>query len=109
MYEPSRKIDSFLIAGFQHHEGAFVLDKLKVGKKLDLVAEPDNPYDPCAVAIKRKGVFLGYVPRDSNALLSQMLHFGHNDVVECRITQVDKHANPREQVRVALYLTDKRD
>lgn len=108
MYEPSRKIDSFLIAGFQHHEGAFVLDKLKVGKKLDLVAEPDNPYDPCAVAIKRKGVLLGYVPRDSNALLSQMLHFGHNDVVECRITQVDKHANPREQVRVALYLTDKR-
>lgn len=46
MYEPSKMYDSFDIAGFQYHDGALVLGSLKVGKKLDLVPEFDNPYDP---------------------------------------------------------------
>jgi hypothetical protein len=108
MYEPSRMIDSFEIAGFQYHDGATVFDKLKVGKKLSLVAEFDNPYDPNAIAIKRKGVHLGYVPRDRNGFISQLLRFGHDDVVECRIVKLDRKAEPRNQVRVALYVIDKR-
>lgn len=108
MYEPSKQIDQFLIAGFQYHEGAEVLDKLEVGTKLDLVPEFDNPYDPNAIAIKYKGVHLGYVPRANNRLLAQMLFFGHDDVVRCKVIQRDKKANPRDQVRVKLYLKDKR-
>ena len=46
MYESGRNLKTFYIAGFQHHGGAMVLSKLKPGKKLKLVAEPDNPYDP---------------------------------------------------------------
>lgn len=108
MYEPTRKFDSFFIAGFQHHEGAFVLRKLKAGKKLDLVPEPDNPYDPCAIAIKYKGTHLGYVPRCSNQLLAQMMHYGYQGAFECCIMQVDAKADPWEQVRVGLYLVDNR-
>ena len=108
MYEKSKQIDQFLIAGFQYHDGADVLNKLEVGTKLDLVPEFDSPYDPNAIAIKYKGVHLGYVPRASNALLAQMLFYGHNDVVRCKVVQRDKHAAPREQVRVKLYLKDKR-
>ena len=108
MYEPTKQIDQFPIAGFQYHDGADVLDKLEVGTKLDLVPEFDNPYDPNAVAIKYKGVHLGYVPRASNALLAQMLFFGHTDVVRCKVVQRDKKAAPRGQVRVKLYLKDKR-
>ncbi len=109
MYEPTKQFNSFFIAGFQYHEGAFVLRKLKVGKKLDLVPEPDNPYDPCAIAIKYKGTHLGYVPRCSNQFLAQMLHFGYSDAFECRVMQVDEKATPREQVRVGLYVVDNRD
>lgn len=108
MYEPGKLFDQFYIAGFQYHEGALALGKLKPGKKLKLVAEPDNPYDPNAIRIERKGVHLGYVPRTHNALLAQMLHFGHTDVVECRVMQVNKQATPREQVYVGLYFTDAR-
>ena len=108
MYEPTKQIDQFLIAGFQYHDGADVLDKLEVGTKLDLVPEFDNPYDPNAIAIKYKGVHLGYVPRDKNSLLAQLLFFGHKDVVRCKVVQRDKKADPREQVRVKLYLKDKR-
>ena len=108
MYEPTKQIDQFPIAGFQYRDGADVLDKLEVGTKLDLVPEFDNPYDPNAVAIKYKGVHLGYVPRASNAPLAQMLFFGHTDVVRCKVVKRDKKAAPREQVRVKLYLKDKR-
>ena len=90
MYEPSKIMQSFFIAGFQYHDGALALKKLKAGKKLELVAEPDNPHDPDAVAIYRKGVHLGYVPGDSNATIAQLLRFGHANVLECRIMQVDK-------------------
>ena len=43
MYTPSRRMLSFYIRGFQYWDGALVLKKLKPGKKLALVAEPDNP------------------------------------------------------------------
>ena len=59
-------------------------------------------------AIEYKGVHLGYVPRERNALLAQPLFFGHGGVVRCKVVQRDKKAHPREQVRVKLYLKDKR-
>lgn len=63
MYEPSRNLFSFHIAGFQHHDGALVLGKLKAGDTLELVPERDNPYDAEAIAVKFHGAMLGYVPR----------------------------------------------
>ena len=108
MYEPSRIMQSFFIAGFQYHDGALAFKKLKPGKKLELIAEPDNPHDPDAVAIYRKGAHLGYVPGDSNATIAQLLRFGHANVFECRIMQIDKKADPWKQVRVGIYVTDNR-
>lgn len=108
MNERSRLLTNFDIAGMRYWDGATVLDKLKPGKKLRLVAEPDCPYDPDAVAIYRKDTKLGYVPRDENDLVSQLLFFGHEDVVECRILKVDPYAETYEQVNVGIYITDKR-
>lgn len=109
MYEPSKHYDTFFIAGFQHHDGALALGKLKPGKKLELVPEPDNPYDPDAVALYRKETMLGYVPKGKNALIAQLARFGHGDVFECRVMQVDPQADPWEQVRVGIYVTDRRE
>ena len=67
MYEPSRNLLSFHIAGFQHHDGALVLGELKAGDTLELVPERDNPYDAEAIAVKFHGTMLGYVPADSVA------------------------------------------
>lgn len=44
MYEPSRVLLSFHIAGFQYADGALVLGDLKAGDKLTLCAERDNPH-----------------------------------------------------------------
>lgn len=73
MYEPSRVLLSFHIAGFQYADGALVLGDLKVGDKLTLCAERDNPHDPEAVAIYYGNTKLGYVPGNGTVkILSQI-------------------------------------
>lgn len=73
MGSSSRYVADFNIAGMRYWDGAKVISKLKLGKKLRLVAEPRNPADPNAVAIYRKDVKLGYIPRDQNDLAAQLL------------------------------------
>ena len=108
MYEPSRRISTFHIAGFQHHDGALVLGKLKPGKRLKLVPEPDNPHDPDAIELRYKKAKLGYVPRSENGMLAAMAHHGHKGVFEARVLQVDPEVDLWRQVRVGIYVADKR-
>ena len=108
MYEPSKHLATFHIAGFQHHDGALVLDKLKPGKKLKMVLESDNPYDPNAIALHYKDTKLGYVPRTENEKLALLLFYGHKDVFEVRVLQVRPEEEPWKQVRVGVYVTDAR-
>ena len=108
MFEPSRHVSTFFVAGFQHHDGALVFDKLKVGTQLELAAERDNPYDSNAMALSLDGVMIGYVPKSENALLSVLDYYGHEGVCEVRVLQVDPEADPWEQVRVGLYVRDAR-
>lgn len=75
MYEPSRVLLSFHIAGFQYADGALVLGDLKAGDKLTLCAERDNPHDPEAVAIYYGNTKLGYVPGNEVGPLSLMMYY----------------------------------
>ena len=108
MYQPSRHLSTFFIAGFQHHDGALVINQMSIGDNIELCPEPDNPYDPESIALYFNGVMVGYVPADQNSLASTLFHFGHRGILECRILQVDKEAAPWKQVRVGLYVTDNR-
>lgn len=108
MYEPSRVLLSFHIAGFQYADGALVLSDLKVGDKLTLCAERDNPHDPEAVAIYYGNTKLGYVPGNEVGPLSVMMYYGHGDVFEARVQQVAPERSPWHQVRVGLYVADAR-
>ncbi|MDO4539071.1 MAG: HIRAN domain-containing protein, partial [Coriobacteriales bacterium] len=78
--------------------GLEVTDELKPGKRLKLVAEPDNPYDPKAVAVLCGKSKIGYVPAAYNAMLAQFLHFGYGDFFEARV----------QSVRMMVYLKDGR-
>ena len=92
MYEPSRVLLSFHIAGFQYADGALVLGDLKAGDKLTLCAERE----------------LGYVPGNEVGPLSLMMYYGHEDVFEARVQQVAPERSPWHQVRVGLYVVDAR-
>ena len=69
MYEPSRHISSFHIAGFQHYEGAMVLESMKPGGRLEMEPEFDNPHDRILQVDSRKDpwkqVLVGLYVRDA--------------------------------------------
>lgn len=108
MYEPSRHLATYYIAGYQHWDGALVLNELKPGATLRIAPEPENPHDPAAVAIYHEDVKLGYIPSDQNRAVSLMCAYGHAEAFELRILQVDLEAAPWHQVRVGLYVQDAR-
>ena len=83
----------FAIAGFSYYEGAIAFNKLKIGKKLKLKREPRNKYDKHAVALYRKGLKLGYIPRDKNRHLSLLLKNGGVNIYQ----QYDQWPNPYEK------------
>jgi len=90
------------VAGFQYHEGKEVWDGLQVGDVLDLVREPDNPYDGNAVRVEWQGHMLGYVPRRDNAGVARMLDRGTK--FAAKIVRLKKARRPWERVLFEVYL-----
>ena len=102
-----RHFASFHIAGFTYYDGVDVFDNLKIGTKLFLKAEPENPYDPKAVAIYYgEDIHIGYVPRDENEVMSKFLILGYFDLFEVKINQVSPEAHPEKQVRVVVRICE---
>lgn len=94
---------NFNIAGFTFYEGATCFAQLKIGKKLRLIHEESNGFDPRAVAIYFKNKKLGFVPRSDNRIIYKLLKVGLN-CIETRIQMVDGTNHPEAQVRVVVYL-----
>lgn len=94
---------NFQVAGFTYYEGVLVFNKLKIGTKLKLKAEPENKYDPQAVAIYYGEHKLGYVPRHSNYSLSKLLGAGYQ-LFETRVQHIDKTALPEDQLGVVVFI-----
>ena len=92
------------IAGFMYWDGCEAFSELEVGKKLELVRESENKYDPEAVAIYYKDLKLGFVPRSDNEDLSHFLDMGHTDLFEVRVARICEDAHPDKQVFVNIYI-----
>ena len=79
------------LAGFRHHDGREIWRDMKVGDRLQLVREPDNPYDANAIGVEWRGRKLGYLPRRENAAVSRQLDRGVP--LEARITRLRENRN----------------
>ena len=79
------------LAGFRHYDGGEVLRDLKPGDRLELVREPDNPYDANAVRVEWRGVKLGYVPRRDNAAVARQMDRGAK--LEARLAGLQENRN----------------
>jgi hypothetical protein len=88
------------LAGFHYHEGENLWHHLQVGQPLALVREPRNPYDRRAVRIDWNGHKLGYLPRDENVAVSQMLDSGRRLTAE--ILALDARDYHRLTLRISL-------
>jgi hypothetical protein len=65
-----------LIAGLAFGDGPDVVDQLRVGDRLTLTREPDNPHDRLAVRVDWNGRKLGYLPRPDNAGIARRMDEG---------------------------------
>ena len=88
------------LAGFRHYEGREVWRDLKAGDRLQLVREPQNPYDANAVRVDWRGVVLGYVPRSENAAVARQMDRGA--ALEARIAALRENRN--HSVRVEFEI-----
>ena len=104
MYEPSRHISTFYIAGFQYYDGALVLGKLKPGKRLKMVSEPENPYDPKAIMIQTEtGTKIGYVPERDNLVFARLMDAGKQ--LFARIKEKETRGKWL-RIQIGIYLQD---
>ncbi len=101
-YRKATLIQQSSVAGFQYHEGERLWHRLRKGQRLDLVREPDNPFDARAVRVDWKGRKLGYIPRDENHAVAQMLDRGQR--VDARIHRLREAANPWERIQLEVSL-----
>jgi hypothetical protein len=108
-YEPSRHLLDFHVAGFAYYDGLAIAQQLKIGQTVQLIAEPDNPYDPQAIAIYYHNTKIGYVPKDHNDLLSRLLYFGYQTIFEAHIQMIDWQQHPERQLRVVVQIKDHRE
>lgn len=102
--ENLRHFSHFNVAGFTYYNGALVFDQLKIGTPLNLGYEPDNRYDPKAVAIYFGEHKIGFIPRTHNDAIAKLLEMGHNPFV-CHIQRLDPAAHPEEQVGVVVHVS----
>ncbi|MDR2773768.1 MAG: HIRAN domain-containing protein [Tannerella sp.] len=92
------------IAGFTYYEGPIVFSQLQPGMALRLIAEPENRYDPDAVALYLGEYKLGFIPRAENKTLSIFLNQGYDDIFEVFINRVSPDKYPEKQIGVVVYL-----
>lgn len=102
------------LAGRQYHDADEVWDELKVGTQLKLVRDMDNKYDQDAVAVVYDKVYtdtdetdeflIGYIPRDNNETIAQLLEMGWKNIFECRISKINPDAHYENQIRLTIRI-----
>lgn len=105
--ENKRHLFNGHIAGFSYWDGVEAFESLKIGTKLTLVREPDNKFDPYAIAIYYDDYKLGFVPRDSNHELSKYLEMGYGDIYDVRINRISPDEHPENQIGFIIRIKER--
>lgn len=90
------------LAGYAHHMGDSVWPLLNKGDPLVLVREAHNAFDEQAVSVHWNGLQLGYLPREQNTAIAQMLDRG-NELESC-IVALNDAVNPNQRLRFCVCL-----
>ena len=104
-----RYFADFHIAGFTFCDGIDVFQELKVGTELTLKAEPENRFDPYAVAIYFNETKLGYIPKEKNEEISKFLNLGYSQLFEAHINRVTAESYPEGQIGVVVRIAKRKD
>lgn len=64
---------SYSIVGMEHRKAEDFVKNLRPGADAVLVREPDNRFDPLAIAVWIDGKHVGYVPKAQNKVLAAFI------------------------------------
>lgn len=70
----------YSIVGVEQNNAAGIVASLPNGLDVILIREPDNPFDPLAVAVWANGQKIGYVPKKQNPPLAQKIDAAGTDL-----------------------------
>ena len=96
-------LETFYVAGYRFHDGEGCEHLLDEGSVLDVIPEIGNPYDVHAVRLELDGAHIGYVPREMNKTLAQLLK--QNAPVKARIVKVNRKDPPWHRVKVETFMS----
>lgn len=91
------------VRGFKFYQGPGLISQMQKGELLSMVREPQNEYDPCAIALHYNNKKIGFIPAEQNELLSRLMDA---DVVEliAEITHIEPDAATWENIHIAVYV-----
>jgi hypothetical protein len=89
------------VVDLQYCDGEEVWNDMVVGNVLNLVREPENPHDSCAVAIYWRDFKVGYLPSQENRAIQQMMDRG----VQLRAHIVDLRDDPDPKQRFVVAVS----
>ena len=104
---PARAAEAFLVvqrsplAGFRHYDGPEFWGDIRAGDRLELVREPENPYDAGAIRVEWRGHKLGYVPQRDNAAIARQMDRG--TPLEARVAALRQNRN--RSLRIEFEVT----
>jgi hypothetical protein len=64
---------SYSIVGMEHQKADDFVKGLSAGVSATLVREPNNPFDPSAVAVWIEGRKIGFIPKKQNVVLARFI------------------------------------
>lgn len=101
-YERIYLLQSF-VRGFQYYEGPRIIGEINNSGVLELVREPDNIHDSQAIALHFNRRKIGYLPRESNEVLSVLMDA---DLIQLQaeLTHIQPDAADWEKLYVAVYV-----
>ena len=94
------------IVGTGHYDYHKVYHQLALGDDIRLSRDPQNQYDPRAIAVyhPKSDSKLGYIPRASNELLAQMMDAGFH--AKALLVEHRTVGHPDARMRVLISLQD---
>jgi len=95
-------LPDFAVRGITFDNRQQIIAELEENMLLELSPEPENPYDPNAVAILFEGEKIGYIPREYSAYISSLLQQGIKLYIT--VLRIIEKITPERKLRIPIVL-----
>ena len=95
-------MESIPVSGESHHMNDLQNKRFRAGSEVQLLPEPDNPYDKNAIGVwdKKRRLQAGYIPKDEASRVANKL--ANNEISKCIIMWEINKENQRVSIRLLL-------